>query len=264
LSNHRHQTSNVRKTTLACAVTILLAGGVWLLMGEPVEHWPGGASLPERGSAVAAAGDALIGAEASRAARPSCGTAASPFASADGCKHAGSSGADAAEQATLRPMAPVRSEDVERALRQAETGTALALLPYVDLRSQCLEQGHQRGPVCFSSEELAALDARFLQTAGRLAQAGNPDAQLALVTWWRLRAYQLLEADPVASHVEWDEPEEKLVARVMGSSQFMEALRQSRDMYERLAANDPSKLEKTAYLEEYKRYGIVTGPSPAR
>jgi len=253
----------MRKTALTCAVTMLLGGGVWLLIGEPVENRPG-ASLPGLGSAVAIAGEAVSDVAASTPTRPPCGTAASPFAAADGCKHAGTSAAYDEDRATVRRIQAVRSEDVERALRQSEAGTALALSTYVDFRSQCLEQGHQRGPACFSSEELAALDARFHQSAGQFAQAGNADAQLALVTWWRLRAYQLLEADPVASQVEWDEPEEKLVARVMGSSQFMEALRQSRDMYERLAANDPSKLEKTAFLDEYKRYGIVTGTPPVR
>lgn len=263
MDNNRDAILDMRKTTLACAATVLFAC-VWLMFGQTVEHASGGALPQVPGLAAAASPYALSDAAAPSPARPTCGTAASPFAVSERCKNLDPSAIAAEERGVVQRVQPARGEDVERALRQSEAGNALALSPYVDLRSRCLEQGHQNGHACFSNEGLAALDARFLQTAGQMAQAGNAEAQLALVTWWRLRAYHLLEADPVASQVEWDEPEEKLVARAMGNSQFADAMRNSREMYDRLAADDPSKAGTTRYLEEYKRYGIVTGGLPVR
>jgi len=74
----------------------------------------------------------------------------------------------------------------------------------------------------------------------------------------------LLGADPVASATQWEESEEKLVARVMGFRPFAQAMHQSRQVYDRLAANDPSKLEQTDYLKEFTRYGVVTTTPPVR
>jgi hypothetical protein len=253
------------KTLLGCGLVMLLLGGMWTITGETLEHSSGGALQPDKSSVALSLGSASADPTRQGAGRPLCGFAASPFVAADACPKADSSVKTIDAEHMEGRIKPIQGEQVEMALRGAESGSAPALSLYVNLRSQCLEQAYERnGLVCFTNESLAALDARFLQTAGQFAQAGNADAQLAMVTWWRLRAYQLLAADPVASKLEWDEPEEKLVARVMGNSQFADAMRKSRDMYERLAANDPAKLKDSEFLEEYTRYGVVAGTPSVR
>lgn len=246
--------ARILATISALSLTI---GVFWMINDQAVDHSPPVAFDMSRNSQAGSSSTARAGSNEHGGVAALCATAANPFGGGDGCVSVAPN-AKVLEESGLKRPEHARGEDVVHALKEAEKGSAHALSSYVDLRARCLEQSFEAEPVvCFTSEGLAALDSRFLQSAAQAAGSGSADAQLALLRWWRLRAYQLLDSDPASSPPQWDEPEESLVTRMMGNSQFADAMRKSLGMYENLAANDPAKLEGTGFLEEYRRYGLV-------
>ena len=187
---------------------------------------------------------------------PACSRAASPFGAANDCKGAQTPEA-AADQELIVLEKPIRPEDIELTLGQVEQGSVSALSSYVSLRAKCFEEGFEiQGVNCFSANKLKQLDSKFLLHTEQQSAAGNADAQLALVNWWRLRAYQLLDTELVASKIDLDESNEKLVSRMKGHPEFVAAMSKSREAYQQLAINNPGKLAGTDYLREYTRFGL--------